>query len=354
MEYRQLGRSGLRVSTLTLGTATFGGRGGLAVWGDTDVTGARRLLDTCVEAGINLVDTADAYSGGLSEEILGEALQGRHPDVLVATKGRFSTGEGANDAGLSRHHLIAACEASLRRLRRDHIDLYQVHAWDGQTPLEETLSALDSLVQSGKVRYIGCSNFSGWQLMKAAGVADRRGYAPFVAQQIYLSLQARDAEHEVIPAAIDLGVGTLVWSPLAGGLLSGKYRRGVTPEGAARHLGDWHEPPIYDEDRLYDTVDVIVEIASARAVPPAQVALAWLLARPSVTSLVIGARTHDQLVANLGAADLQLTAEEAGALERVSRSPLPYPLWHQVVNSSDRLSAADESVLGPYLSRPGG
>ena len=201
------------------------------MWGDTDVTGARRLLDTCVEAGINLVDTADAYSGGLSEEILGEALQGRHPDVLVATKGRFSMGEGANDAGLSRHHLIAACEASLRRLRRDHIDLYQVHAWDGQTPLEETLSALDSLVQSGKVRYIGCSNFSGWQLMKAACVADRRGYAPFVAQQIYLSLQARDAEHEVIPAAIDLGVGTLVWSPLAGGLLSGKYRRGVTPEG---------------------------------------------------------------------------------------------------------------------------
>ena len=350
MEYRQLGRSGLRVSTLTLGTATFGGRGGLAVWGDTDVTGARRLLDTCVEAGINLVDTADAYSGGLSEEILGEALQGRHPDVLVATKGRFSTGEGANDAGLSRHHLIAACEASLRRLRRDHIDLYQVHAWDGQTPLEETLSALDSLVQSGKVRYIGCSNFSGWQLMKAACVADRRGYAPFVAQQIYLSLQARDAEHELIPAAIDLGVGTLVWSPLAGGLLSGKYRRGVTPEGTARHLGDWHEPPIYDEDRLYDTVDVILEIASARAVPPAQVALAWLLARPSVTSLVIGARTHDQLVANLGAADLQLTAEEADALERVSRSPLPYPLWHQVFNSSDRLSAADESVLGPYLS----
>ena len=258
MEYRQLGRSGLRVSTLALGTATFGGRGGLALWGDTDVTGARRLLDTCVEAGINLVDTADAYSGGLSEEILGEALQGRHPDVLVATKGRFSTGQGVNDAGLSRHHLIAACEASLRRLRRDHIDLYQVHAWDGETPLEETLSALDSLVQSGKVRYIGCSNFMGWQLMKAAGVADRRGYAPFVAQQIYLSLQARDAEHELIPAAIDLGVGTLVWSPLAGGLLSGKYRRGVTPEGTARHLGDWHEPPIYDEDRLYDTVEKIV------------------------------------------------------------------------------------------------
>ena len=187
--------------------------------------------------------------------------------------------------------------------------------------------------------------------MKAAGVADRHGYAPFVAQQIYLSLQAREAEYEIIPAAIDLGVGTLVWSPLAGGLLSGKYRRGVTPEGTARHLADWHEPPIYDEDRLYDTVDAIVEIASGRGVPPTQVALAWLLGRPSVTSLVIGARTHDQLVMNLGAVDLQLTAEEAGALERVSRSPLPYPMWHQVANSSDRLSSADESVLGPYLSR---
>ena len=351
MEYRQLGRSGLRVSTLTLGTATFGGKGGLALWGNTDVAGARRLLDTCVDAGINLVDTADAYSAGLSEEILGEALQDRHADVLVATKGRFSTGQGVNDAGNSRHHLIAACEASLRRLRRDHIDLYQVHAWDGETPLEETLSALDLLVQSGKVRYIGCSNFTGWQLMKAAGVADRHGYEPFVAQQIYLSLQAREAEYEIIPAAIDLGVGTLVWSPLAGGLLSGKYRRGVTPEGTARHLADWHEPPIYDEDRLYDTVDAIVEIASGRGVPPTQVALAWLLGRPSVTSLVIGARTHDQLVMNLGAVDLQLTAEEAGALERVSRSPLPYPMWHQVANSSDRLSSADESVLGPYLSR---
>jgi aryl-alcohol dehydrogenase-like predicted oxidoreductase len=349
VEYRQLGRSGLRVSTLTLGTATFGGKGGLSVWGDTDVAGARRLIDSCVDAGVNLIDTADAYSGGLSEEILGEALQGSHPDVLIATKARFSTGSGPNDAGLSRHHLIAACEASLRRLRRDHIDLYQVHAWDGQTPLEETLAALDALIQSGKVRYIGSSNFSGWHLMKAAGVAERRGYEPFVAQQVYLSLQSRDAEHEVMPAAIDLGLGTLVWSPLAGGLLTGKYRRGVIPEGTARHLTDWHEPPIYDEDRLYDTVDAIVEIASARNVAPSQIALAWLLDRPGVTSLVIGARTHEQLVVSLGAVEVQLTAEEADALERVSRVPLPYPLWHQAGNSADRLSAADESVLHPYL-----
>ena len=350
MEYRQLGRSGLRVSTLALGTATFGGTGGLELWGNTDVAGARRLIASCVDAGVNLIDTADAYSDGLSEEILGKALQGSHADVLVATKVRFSTGKGPNDAGLSRHHLIAACEASLRRLCRDHIDLYQVHEWDGQTPLEETLGALDALVQSGKVRYIGSSNFCGWQSMKAAAVAERRGCEQFVSQQIYLSLQARDAEHEVIPAALDLGLGTLVWSPLAGGLLSGKYRRGVTPAGAARHLGDWHEPPINDQNRLYDTIEAIVEIAAARGVTPSQVALAWLLGRPGVTSLVIGARTHEQLVANLGAVDVRLSTEEADALERVSRAPLPYPLWHQAVHASDRLSAADESVLKPHLA----
>jgi aryl-alcohol dehydrogenase-like predicted oxidoreductase len=350
MEYRQLGRSGLRVSTLTLGTATFGGRGGLAVWGDTDVTGARRLLDTCVEAGINLVDTADAYSGGLSEEILGEALQGRHPDVLVATKGRFSMGEGANDAGLSRHHLIAACEASLRRLRRDHIDLYQVHAWDGQTPLEETLSALDSLAQSGKVRYIGCSNFSGWQLMKAAGVADRRGYAPFVAQQIYLSLQARDAEHEVIPAAIDLGVGTLVWSPLAGGLLSGKYRRGVEAPAGSRHLTEWDEPPVHDEDKLYDTIETLLDVASGHGVSAAQVALAYLIGKPGVTSVIVGARNEEQLSDNLAAAELSLTADEVERLDVVSAQPLPYPHWHQANTANDRLSPADLTLLGRHIS----
>ncbi len=350
MEYRQLGRSGLRISTLALGTATFGGKGGLAAWGDTDVAGARRLIDTCVDAGVNLIDTADAYSDGLSERILGEALQGSQADVLVATKARFSTGTGPNDAGLSRQHLIAACEASLRRLGRDHIDLYQVHEWDGQTPLEETLGALDALVRSGKVRYIGCSNFAGWQLMKAASVAQHRGFEPFIAQQIYLSLQSRDAEHEVMPAAIDLGLGTLVWSPLAGGLLSGKYRRDATPEGAARHVGDWNEPPIYDHDRLYDTIDAIVEIASTRGAAPSQIALAWLLARPGVTSLVIGARTHEQLVVNLGAVDVHLTTAEADALDRVSRTPLPYPLWHQAAHAADRLSAADESVLKPHLA----
>jgi aryl-alcohol dehydrogenase-like predicted oxidoreductase len=350
VDYRQLGRSGLRVSTLTLGTATFGGRGDLAVWGATDVAGARRMLDRCADAGVNLVDTADAYSAGLSEEILGEALGARRDRWLVATKARFRTGDGPNDAGLSRQHLIAACDASLRRLRTDHIDLYQVHEWDGETPLEETMETLDGLVRAGKVRYVGCSNFTGWQLVKAMGVAAAHGYQPFVTQQIYLSLQARDAELELVPAAIDQGLGTLVWSPLAGGLLSGRYGRDRKPEGTSRHLTDWSEPPIYDVEALWRTVDVLVEIADARGVPAAPVALAWLLARPGITSLVIGARTDEQLAANLGAATMELTADEHDALERVSRPPLPYPHWHQRSDAADRLGPAERSLLHPYLA----
>src|SRR3954447_14945803 len=239
MEYRQLGRSGLRVSALTMGTMTFGT---MADVGTTDVAGARRQLDMCLDAGVNLVDTADVYSRGISEEIVGEALQGRRDRVLLATKARMPMGEGPNDAGLSRHHLIAGCEASLRRLRVDHIDLYQVHEWDGHTPLEETLHALDDLVRSGKVRYVGCSNYTGWQLMKALGLSERLGLARFVSQQIHYSLQAREAEYELIPAGLDGGLGVMVWSPLAGGLLSGKYRRGEQGPEGARQLTDWDEP----------------------------------------------------------------------------------------------------------------
>jgi aryl-alcohol dehydrogenase-like predicted oxidoreductase len=350
VQYRQLGRSGLRVSTITLGTATFGGRGDLAVWGDTDVAGARRLLDRCEAAGVNLVDTANAYSTGLSEEILGEALGARRDRWLIATKARFRMGDGPNDAGLSRQHLIAACEASLRRLRTDHIDLYQMHEWDGQTPLEETLEALDTLVRSGKVRYLGCSNYTGWQLVKAMGVAASRGYQPFVAQQIYISLQSRDAELELIPAALDQGVGTLVWSPLAQGLLAGRYGRDRRPEGTSRKLVDWTEPPIYDEEALWRTVDVLVEIAEARGVGAAPVALAWLLARPGITSLVVGARTEEQLVENLTGATLALARDEQDALERVSRLPLPYPHWHQLAEAADRLGPTELSLLEPYLA----
>jgi aryl-alcohol dehydrogenase-like predicted oxidoreductase len=349
MEYRQLGTSGLRVSVLALGTMTFGGRGDFAKTGTTDVAGARRQIDLALDAGVNLIDTADVYSHGLSEEIIGQAIAGRRDRLLLATKARMPMGDGPNDAGLSRHHLIRACEASLRRLGTDYIDLYQVHEWDGQTPLEETLETLDTLVRAGKVRYVGCSNYAGWQLLKALGTADRLGYQRFVSQQIYYSLQAREAEYELIPAGLDQGVGVLVWSPLAGGLLSGKYRRGAgSPEGS-RRLAGWDEPPVRDESQLYDTVDVLVEIAAGHSVSPAQVALAWLLRKAGVSGLVIGARTDAQLVDNLGAADLRLSDEEQGRLDAVSAPPLLYPYWHQAATAADRLSAADLSLLGPHV-----
>jgi aryl-alcohol dehydrogenase-like predicted oxidoreductase len=349
MRYRQLGRSGLRVSELTLGTMGFGGSGRFADVGDIGVAEAQRQLDMCLDAGVNLVDSADAYSDGASEEVLGEALKGRRDRMLVATKARFPTGPGPNDQGLSRHHLIAACEDSLRRLQVDHIDLLQVHEWDGSVPLEETLEALDSLVRAGKVRYIGSSNFSGWHLAKARGVAERHGYESFVASQIYYSLECRDAEYELIPAAIDSGAGVLVWSPLAGGRLTGKYRRGEGAPAGARGASSTTDPfPIRDEERLYDVIDVLVEIAEARDCPPAQVALAWLLGRPGVTSLIVGARDEDQLAANLAATELELSAEEAARLEQVSRPPLLYPYWHQAASLGDRTSAADRALLDNY------
>src|SRR5437588_1295457 len=285
MEYRALGSSGLRISVLTMGTMTFGGRGGFASVGSTDVNQARRQVDICLEAGVNLIDTADVCAGGLAEDIVGEVLKGRRDEVLVATKVRMPMGRGPNDAGLSRHHVISGCEASLRRLGTDHIDLYQVHEWDGQTPLEETLAALDQLVQTGKVRYVGCSNFAGWQVMKALGSADTNALPRFISQQVYLSLQERSAEYEIIPSAIDQGLGLLIWSPLAGGLLSGKYRRGQPAPPGARLAGEWSETPIYDEDKLYDTVDVLIDIARDHRVSPARVALVWLLRRPGVATV---------------------------------------------------------------------
>jgi aryl-alcohol dehydrogenase-like predicted oxidoreductase len=349
MEYRQLGTSGLQVSALTLGTMTFGGRGNFRNVGTTDVDGARRQIGMCLDAGINLIDTADVYSTGRSEEILGEALKGKRDDVLIASKVRFPMGDAPNMAGLSRHHIISGCEASLRRLQTDHIDLYQVHEWDGLTPLEETLGALEHLLESGKVRYVGASNYTGWQLMKALGIAERDHLPRFVSQQIYYSLQERSAEYELIPLAVDQGLGTLVWSPLAGGLLSGKYRRGQDAPEGSRQLTDWDEPPVYDEGALYDTIDVLVGIADGQGVSAAQVALAWLLGRPSVSSVIVGARTDEQLADNLRAADLELSDEERAALEQVSRPPLIYPHWHQRKTASDRLSEADLALLAPYL-----
>ncbi len=349
MDYRQLGRSGLRFSELILGTMGFGGAGQFRGVGEIDLDGARRQIDLALDAGVNVIDTADIYSSGAAEEIVGQALAGRRDSVLLATKARFAMGPGPNDAGLSRHHLVEACEASLRRLRTDHIDLYQVHEWDGQTRLEETLGALDHLLTTGKVRYVGCSNFAGWQVMKALGIARRTRLPEFVSQQVYLSLQERSAEYEIVPSAIDQGLGLLVWSPLAGGLLSGKYRRGQPPPPGSRHASEWSEPPVYDEDKLYDTVETLVDIADARGVSAAQVALAWLLARPAVTSVVVGARTEEQLADNLAAATLKLSAEEHQRLEVVSRPPLIYPFWHQRASASDRLGEADLSLIGPYL-----
>ena len=349
MEYRTLGASGLKISVLTMGTMTFGGTGGFASVGSTGVDDARRQVDLCLEAGVNLIDTADVYSDGLSEEILGQVLHGRRDEVLVATKVRMAMGPGPNDAGLSRHHILAGCEASLRRLGTDHIDLYQVHEWDGVTPLEETLEALDLLVQAGKVRYVGASNYTGWQLMKALGTAERTGLPRFVSEQIFYSLQARDAEYELIPAAVDQGLGVLVWSPLSGGLMSGKYRRGQQPPAGSRQLTDWNEPPVYDQEKLYDTVDVLTAVGAEHGVSAAQVALAYLLGRPAVTSLIVGARTTEQLADNLAAADLVLGAEERDQLDQVSALPLIYPHWHQAKTARDRLSPADLTLLGPHL-----
>jgi len=349
MEYRQLGTSGLQVSALTLGTMTFGGQGGFAKVGATDLKGATRQIDMCLDAGVNVIDTADVYSTGGSEEIVGQALGAKRDDVLLATKVRMRMGDGPNMEGLSRHHVISGCEASLRRLRTDHIDLYQVHEWDGLTPLEETLGALQYLVDTDKVRYVGVSNYAAWQLMKTLGIAERDHLPRFVSQQIYYSLQERSAEYELLPLATDQGLGTLVWSPLAGGLLSGKYRRGQDAPEGSRHFGGWDEPPVYDEDKLYDTIDVLVEIADGHGVSAAQVALAWLLGRPTISSVIIGARTDEQLADNLRAAELQLSDEERSRLEEVSRPPLLYPYWHQRKTASARLSAADLTLLAPYL-----
>lgn len=346
MQYRRLGHSGLYVSTVTLGTMTFGGKGFFAAAGTTDVQEATRQVDIALDHSVNLLDTSNMYSDGASETMLGEVLQGRRDRLLIATKVRMAVGPGPNDAGLSRHHLIAQCEASLRRLRTDHIDLYQMHEWDGLTPVEETLEALDTLVRSGKVRYIGCSNYAGRHLMKSLAVSEQRGYQRFISQQIHYTLQAREAEYELLPIALDEEVGILVWSPLAGGLLSGAYRRNQEGPKDGRLLAGWDEPPVRDENALYDIVDALVEIGEEHGVSAARVSLAWLLTRPGVASLVIGARNEEQLLDNLAAAELELTPEQITRLNAISNPPLIYPYWHHLKSASDRLGPADLVLLG--------
>jgi aryl-alcohol dehydrogenase-like predicted oxidoreductase len=338
MEYRNLGRSGLRVSVLTMGTMTFGEGGAFAAAGSSDLAEAKRQIDLCLDAGVNLLDTANAYRRGVSEEIIGEALGGKRQDVLLSSKVRFRMGDGPNDEGLSRHHILRQVEASLKRLRSDTIDILYLHEWDGLTPLEETLSALDTLVTQGKVRYVGASNFSAWHLMKALAIADARGWPRLVTQQIHYTLEAREAEYELVPIAVSEGLGILVWSPLAGGLLSGKYGPDAP---SARQVAGWREPPIRDVDRLWRIVAALKEIGAARGVSAAQVALAWLLGRPGVTSLVIGGRSMDQFRDSVAAADLTLAADERSLLDTVSAPPVIYPYWHQNWTAAARLGPAD-------------
>lgn len=330
METRLLGQSGLTVSVLTFGTMTFGGQGEQAKRvGSTDVAEARRMIDMCLDTGVNMFDTADVYSAGRSEEVLGQALEGKRDRVLVATKVFGRMGDGPNDLGLSRQHIIRACEDSLRRLKTDYIDLYQAHGFDALTPLEETLAAFDDLIRAGKVRYIGCSNYSGWHLMKALSISERRGIARYISQQVYYSLVGRELEYELVPLALDQNVGILVWSPLAAGFLTGKFRRdNAAPDGTRRSIQA--EPPLnMPEDQAYAIVDTLDAIAKERNVTAAQVALNWLIRKPGVTSLVIGARTMEQLQDNLNAATWSLSDDEMRRLDEVSATPLPYPTWHQ-------------------------
>ena len=346
MEYRYLGRSGLKISTLTLGTMTFGGEKKFSKVGNTNVKEARKIINLCVDNGINLIDTANIYSYGKSEEIIGEALGGKRPgDVLISSKARMPQGEGPNETGFSRFHLIRECEKSLKRLKTDVIDIYYMHEWDGQTPLEEMLEALTTLIQQGKIRYIGCSNFSGWHLMKALGISKEQNLQRFVAQQIHYTLDAREAEYELIPIGIDQGVGVHVWSPLAGGLLSGKYTRDKKPEGITRMSEGWTEPPVRDEERLWNIVDTLIEISGNHGVSAAQVALAWLLTRPGVTSLVIGGRKLEQIKDNIEAASLQLSQDEIDKLTKVSNIPLIYPYWHQASFAKDTFTEADWALF---------
>jgi aryl-alcohol dehydrogenase-like predicted oxidoreductase len=332
MEYRFLGRTGLRVSALSFGTATFGGS---PVVGDTGVAQAREQVAICRDAGVNLFDTADAYSDGRSEEILGAALGAHRSKVLVATKLNARTGPDPNAIGQSRHHIVESVHGSLRRLGTDWIDILQVHGVDVWTDMDASLRALDDLVRAGTVRYIGCSNYSAWHLMKALSISDRRGWERFCVTQAHYSLIAREAEHELVPLCLDQDVGMVVWSPLSSGLLSGRYRAGVSgpPDGRFTQTSD---PPVDDLDRAYRIVDVLVAIAGERGASPAQVALAWLLGRPAVTAVTLGARSLEQLQDNLGAADLRLTAEEAERLDAVSDRALPYPYWHQRTYNAER------------------
>ena len=334
MEYRRLGSSGLKVPALTLGTGTFGGGGELfKAWGTTDVAEATKLVDICLDAGLTMFDSADIYSQGAAEEILGQAIKGRRQNVLISTKGTFRFGDGPNDVGSSRFHITAAVEGSLRRLGTDHIDLYQLHGFDAQTPVEETLGTLDDLVRAGKIRYVGCSNFSGWHLMKSLAVSDRYGLARYCAHQAYYSLVGRDYEWELMPLGLDQGIGAVVWSPLGWGRLTGKIRRGQPLPANSRlksKASNDAGPPIPDE-YLYNVVDALDEVAKETGKLVPQVALNWLLQRPTVSTVIIGARNEEQLKQNLATVGWNLTKDQVAKLDKASETTKAYPYWHQAM-----------------------
>ncbi|MBN13997.1 MAG: aldo/keto reductase [Pelagibacterium sp.] len=328
MDYRPLGKSGLKVPVLSFGAGTFGGAGPLfGNWGTSDAIEAGRLVDICLEAGVNLFDTADVYSDGASEEVLGQAIKGKRDAVLISTKTGLPMGDGPNDGGSSRFRLVRAVEDALRRLETDHIDILQLHAFDIATPVEEVLSTLDMLVRAGKVRYVGVSNFSGWQVMKSLAMADRRGWPRYVANQVYYSLVGRDYEWELMPLGQDQGLGALVWSPLGWGRLTGKIRRGAPlPEGSRLHETASFGPPV-DEEHLYGVVEALDAVAEESGKTVAQVALNWLLQRPTVSSVIVGARNEEQLRQNLGAVGWNLTAEQVARLDDASAVTAPYPYF---------------------------
>ncbi len=330
MEFRQLGGSGLKVPVLSFGTGTFGGVTELfKAWGATDVAEAKRLVDICLDAGVNLFDTADVYSRGASEEILGKAIEGKRDQVIISTKATFSFDGGPNDKGSSRYHLIKACDASLKRLGVDHIDIYHMHGFDAITPIEEVLSTLDTLVKSGKVRYIACSNFSGWHLMKSLAISDRYGWERYVCQQSYYSLIGREFEWELMPLGLDQRVGTMVWSPLGWGRLTGKIRRGTgLPETSRLHKSAEWGPPV-DDEYLFKVIDALDEVSKETGKTVPAVALNWLLQRPTVASIIIGARNEEQLKQNLDAATWNLTKEQVEKLDKASATNKIYPYWHQ-------------------------
>jgi len=330
MEFRLLGGSGFKVPALSLGTGTFGGGNDFfRAWGDTDAKGAARLIDICLDAGLSMFDSADIYSDGLAEEVLGKAIAGRRDKVIISTKATFRAGSGPNDAGSSRHHLLQAIDGSLRRLGTDYIDLFQLHGFDAQTPIEETLGTLDDLVRAGKLRYIGCSNFSGWHLMKSLAISEKYGLARYVAHQAYYSLIGREYEWELMPLGLDQKVGAVVWSPLGWGRLTGKIRRGqALPKVSRLHVTADNGPPVADE-YLYRVVDALDGIAKETGKSVPQIALNWLLQRPTVANVIVGARNEEQLHQNLGAVGWSLTPEQVAKLDTASATTLAYPYWHQ-------------------------